>query len=334
MATRTVKLTFRGPVHLGQGRLSDSGYSCDAATLFSALFIEALRMGSSDELLEAARSGELGLSDAFPYIENKPYLPKPMLAAGTFDAQNSARESLDERLDSRQRKANKRLAYIPAAHYAGYLSGTFDAVTALEGFDLGKASLQTRVNLTREDSEDSLPYFVGGYTFSPGSGLYFISTGDYDIAPILEQLSYSGLGGKRTSGYGRFEYSIENSSPLGLVRNRADKAARGQQGVRDARLAAEKKTEQKTRILLSSALPRCDELSDDLLDGARYRLVRRGGFIQSTAHSGSPQKKRDMYVFAAGSTFERSFEGDIYDVNATPGSHPVWRYARAMWMEV
>lgn len=312
METRTVKLAFTGPVHFGRGRLSDGGCTCDAATLFSALYIEALHMGAgvADELLAAARSGALSISDAFPYIGETLYLPKPMLAADAFDARKKA---TGESGDSRERKANKKLAYVPVDRYADYLAGSFDSIRELGRFNLGASSLQTKVNLTRARGDDAEPYHVGGYAFEPGAGLYFLVQGSYDLAPILEQLGYSGIGGKRTSGYGRFTHRIEKCDPLRQVQRRAGVSA---------------------SVLLATATPAESELDDGLLSGARYRLVRKGGFIQSTTHSATPQKKRDLYLFAAGSTFARTFAGDVFDVNATPGSHPVYRYARAMWMEV
>lgn len=311
MDVRTVKLSFSGPVHFGHGRLSDGGCTCDAATLFSALYIEALHMGAADGLLEAARTGALALSDAFPYIEQTLYLPKPMLNPAVFDARKKATGDTG---DSRERKANKKLAYVPADRYASYVAGSFDSIRELERFQLGQTSLQTKVNLERARGDDAEPYHVGGYTFAPGAGLYFMVQGSYDVTPILEQLSYAGLGGKRTSGYGRFTFRVENQNPLKQVKRAVGGAP--------------------TSVLLATAAPAEHELDDVLLEGARYRLVRKGGFVQSTTHSATPQKKRDLYLFAAGSTFERTFEGAVFDVNATPGSHPVYRYARALWMEV
>lgn len=313
MVSTIVRMSFRGPVHFGQGRLSDGGYTCDAGTLFSALYIEALREGSQDELLEAVRCGELAISDAFPYMGETLYLPKPMVGSEVFDRRNQEQEALGRR-DSRERKANKKLSFVPAERYRDYLKGEFDPVTELARFNFGKSSLQTKVNLTREDGDDARPYFVGGFTYSPGSGIYFIVQGNYDLAGLMEQLSYAGIGGKRTSGYGRFEFRIEDSSSQSV----ADP---------DSKRVGD-------YVLLSTAAPRSDELDDMLLEGARYKLVRRGGFIQSTTHSPTPQKKRDMYLFAAGSTFTRRFEGDVFDVNETTDGHPVYRYAKALWMGV
>lgn len=310
MDTTIVKLSFSGPVHFGAGRLTDSAYTCDAATLFSAMYIESLHMGMADELLAAARLGDLGLSDAFPYVGDTFCLPKPMVASGTFE-----QKSPTDAGDSRERKANKKLGYIPAARYADYMAGKFDAVAELERFKPGVASLQAKVNLERLDGPDAEPYFVGGFSFAPNAGLYFLVRGSFDLVPILEQLSYSGIGGKRSSGYGRFAYTLMPVAQLGCALGDGF-AATG------------------TSVLLSTATPAQNELDDGLLRGARYRLVRKGGFVQSTSHSDTPQKKRDLYLFAAGSTFASRFDGDVFDVNATPGAHPVYRYARAFWMGV
>ena len=87
-------------------------------------------------------------------------------------------------------------------------------------------------------------------------------------------------------------------------------------------------------VLLSCAAPTQEELTDELLEGARYSLVRKSGFVQSATHHISPQKKRDLYLFGSGSMFLHPFCGGIFDVNATSGSHSVYRYARALWAEV
>lgn len=307
MPANTIIFRFNGPVHFGAGRLSDGGHGFDAGTLFSALYLEALRAGCADELLDAARTGSFSISDAFPYFGEMFYLPRPMLTSELSEEEGEPPLARD----TRRRKAMKKLEYLSCEHYGAYLSGELDPVKELEGFDLGVGAVRTLVNLERRESGDAEPYHVGSFSFRPGTGLYVLHEGDYDIRPLLDQLSYAGIGGKRTSGYGRFEYAIEPIDP------------REQIAARSAR-----------SVLLSTAIPRDDELTDELLAGARYRLVRKGGFVQSASHSASPQKKRDVYAFAPGSVFERRFEGDIVDVNATPGAHPVYRYARASWLEV
>ena len=307
MADRIVKLSFSGPVHFGARRLSDGAYTCDAATLFSALYIEALQEGSAEELLYAAKNGDLQLSDAFPYIGERLYVPKPMLGNMRKDAQRG------EVSESRERKANKKLKYIPLDSLNDYLAGNFDFIDALGQFDLGAAFARTKVNLTRATSDDAEPYHVGAFAYNPGCGIYFVVRGSYDAAPLFERLGYSGIGGKRTSGYGRFSARILNADGFG---DRLSNPASGR------------------AMLLSSSAPKESELTDELLAGAKYHLNRKGGFVQSSTHAETFRKKRDMWTFAPGSVFLRGFEGDVFDVNATSGSHPVFRYARAMWMEV
>ena len=314
MEGKIYKLSFSGPVHFGDGRLSDAEYTCDAATLFSALFIEALAVGCSDDLLQAARQSECMLSDCFPYIGSTLYLPKPR---GTFypDRQKvggSGGEDDDKATDSRERKAAKRLLYIPAERMADYMNGNINFLSEWQNFKLGQSFLRTKVNLTRNASDNAEPYHVGGYSFSPECGIYFIYQGSYDIEPLLDCLSFSGLGGKRSSGYGAFEYTVENATQIGNFHG----------------------PNEKMHMLLSSAAPKEAELTYGLLQNSLYKLDRRGGFVQSATHAASPRKKRDMWVFRPGSLFATSFSGDVFDVNDTPGAHAVYRYARAMWMEV
>lgn len=310
MNAKIVRLTFLSPVHFGRGRLSDSAFTCDAGTLFSALFIEALKNDASADLLRAAQSGEFSISDAFPYIHGSLYLPKPMAARQTETASTVVQ-------DSRARKASKKLLYLPSRTFKKYLQGDFDAIGELEAFSkgLGSPYVQTKVNLTRESKDDADPYVIGGFSFAHDAGIYFIVEGSYDVRPLLDSLQYSGLGGKRTSGYGRFSYKIENLSSTEL-----EPLFSGQMGDRS--------------VLLSTAMPKLAELDDSLLEGAHYRLIRRGGFVQSSTHGPTFQKKRDQFLFAAGSVFTKRFSGDVFDVNQTPQAHPVYRYARALWLGV
>jgi CRISPR-associated protein Csm4 len=309
MSTKIVKLGFSAPVHLGNGRLSDTDSVFAADTLFSALFIEAIKLGCESDLLQSAREGDLTISDAFPYIGDTFFLPKPMVSG------KEAKAAQTERADSIQKKALKNLPYISTSSYGDFLTGRLDPVAEEEKLSgLGYEDVQTKVNLMRIDSEDAKPYHVGTFTFADDAGLYFLVKGTYDLIPVLDALQYSGLGGKRTSGYGRFTFEvIENSEVTKLVSAAA--------------------TQEKTAVLLASSFPKETELNEELITSASYRLKRRSGFVQSETYSATPNKKRDFYSFAAGSVFSGTFEGDVFDVGAG-GSHPVYRYAKAMWMEV
>ena len=85
-------------------------------------------------------------------------------------------------------------------------------------------------------------------------------------------------------------------------------------------------------MLLSGAFPQEKEL-DQSLEGASYLLNKRSGYVASEFYAEEYRRKRDLYVFAAGSCFKNEFEGDIYDVT-NGGSHPVYRYAKPLFMGV
>lgn len=88
----------------------------------------------------------------------------------------------------------------------------------------------------------------------------------------------------------------------------------------------------KKKILLSTALPKDEEL-ESALENASYQLEKRSGFIASSTYAEEWRKKKDLYVFAAGSCFDNTFEGDIYDVS-DGGKHSVYRYAKPLFLGV
>ena len=64
---------------------------------------------------------------------------------------------------------------------------------------------------------------------------------------------------------------------------------------------------------------------------ATYSFEKRSGFVFGVGGDGL--KKKDLYVFGAGSCFKNCFAGDIYNVSRG-SEHPVYRYAKALFMEV
>ncbi len=276
MKRSIVKLKFSSPIHIGDRSLSDSEFDIKADTIFSALCIES---GNISKLINEVRQGGLKISDTFPYIDNYYYLPKPMIYVN-HEVENY--------------KLFKKIKYITEDTLDSYLKGELYPEYELENFILGESDVRTRVSV----GED--PYQVGIYSFKENAGLYIIveHTSDY-IFDIFERLQYSGIGGKRSSGFGRFTFEIEECFKF-------------PQGNK--------------KILLNSAMAKEDELERSL-DGANYLLQKRSGFIH-----GSRYKKQDFYTFKSGSVFENGFRGDIYDVGND--EHPVYRYAVPMFMGV
>ena len=88
----------------------------------------------------------------------------------------------------------------------------------------------------------------------------------------------------------------------------------------------------KYAMLMSLALPKDEEL-EDALQGASYQLVKKSGFVASDTYAPQQMRKKDLYVFKAGSCFQHSFQGDLWDVSEA-GMHPVYRYAKGMFLGV
>ena len=302
MRMEIYKLHFKAPVHFGNKRLSDGEMSIAADTLFSALFIEALQLKMDTNWL----LNDLVLSDTFPYENELFYLPKPLIKIESQEEGNH--------------KDFKKLKYIPVYNYTDYLQGRLtaeDAKDLNEIFYVGSFTLQTKVSLTEQEkdpSADSEPYSVGTFTFEANSGLYFIAKGSDqaldNLKQVMNALQYAGLGGKRFAGFGRFEYDIiENEDLQELLVNKGDQ-----------------------NILLSTSMAKEDEIERSC-EGARYTIKKRSGFIQSDRYSDNLVKKNDFYSFSAGSVFINPFEGNIFNVG-TKGTHPVYRYAKPLWMQV
>lgn len=305
MSLRIIKLSFNGPVHFGTKRLGGSDFSIKSDTLFSALFIEALNLGVSTKFLLE----DLLISDTFPFKDNTMFLIKPMIQI----------ESKNQNLTDK--KAFKDLKYIPVDMYVPYINGECDGEDVKDfkdWLDIGYSTTLTKVALESMEAisqKESQPYNVGIHTFSNNSGLYFIAKGDAEslnkLELVLESLQFSGIGGKRSSGYGRFTYEVVNDSDLeSLLKNKGNQ-----------------------KILLSTAMVHEQESLEIILEEANYLLRKRSGFVQSTTYRNTIVKKNDFYSFAAGSVFKKTFLGDIFNVG-NQGKHPVYRYAKALWLEV
>ena len=300
MNYKIYKLKFNAPVHFGNGVLNESALNFQADTLFSALYIEAMKPGLEGELYDAVKNEKLLFSDAFPYIKDRYFLPKPMLYVEPRDQG-----------DSKQKKQYKKLKYIPAEKMGDYLAGDVNPEECgLHG--LGRAYSQVMAAVRRE--EDTLPYRVGNYLFNEGSGLYIIAAlenedAQYLLEDLLDSLSYAGIGGKRNSGKGRFE--LRNGSKTDCLLDMLEKKSG-------------------RYMLLSSALPQEDETDAALADAA-YLLQKRSGFVYSESYAEEQRKKRELFTMQAGSCFANRFHGDIYDVGEG-GAHAVYRYAKVLFL--
>ena len=314
------KLRFLAPVHFGDSvsavSLSTSQMTFCADRLFSALCQVAARRDPEGpaKLADMVRAGKLKFSDAFPWKEENLYLPRPCLEAKTI-----------QEGDASDRKIMKKVEYLPLKQYQAFLQSLnggvpVDPKTLLVRF--GQGIVVTRASVAEE--EDTVPYAVGQFTFDGNSGLYFFA-GVEDahekdmLCDLIRQIGYGGIGGKVSSGYGNF--TVEQVCPV-------DETGDGQAGALES-LDAPKAD---FWISLTASLPQDEEL-DSVLDGALYQLIRRGGFVQTTGLTG-PGKKREQFFLKAGSTFHKTYRGDIFDVAPAGCPHPVYRYAVPIFLGV
>lgn len=299
------KLDFRTGVHFGTGMLNESVMTFYADQLFSALYIEALKQGRADDFMNKVKAGQLLFSDAFPFIGQRYFVPKPMLYV-----ENKG----EEQGDSIKKKKLKKLLFLPEEELNAFLDGSLEYKDdPLK--NIGKFVQQTKGNV-RSGEDDTRPFRVGMFNFNEESGLYVVLayedvTGKELFEELFEALSYTGIGGEKSSGLGKF---VLRTGKLSADYRRRLKDKTGK------------------NMLLSVALPQQEEM-EGALDEASYMLVKRSGFIDSQTFAPELRKKRDLYVMGSGSVVKYRFKGDVYDI-APAGKHPVYRYAKPLFLGV
>lgn len=309
MEFKVYQFNFTTGVHFGKRAVDDTEYTLGADTIFSALCHEFLKQGKEELswFVKRAMEGNIRLSDGFPYIGDTYYVPKPMIDM----------EQEKEQRDSILKKAYKRLSYLPVDKMDKYIQGTLDVQEEEAKFRKQLGNRVMKVSASVRGEKETVPYRVGTYYFKPESGLYVIVGYEeeedlFKIEDCLEALSFSGIGGKRNAGLGRYVLlSGKNSEKL---------------------IECLKKKQGKVWMSLSCSLPKDEEL-EPALEGANYLMVKRSGFVASSTYAKEQMRKRDLYVLKSGSCFENRYEGDVYDVSDGE-RHPVYRYAKPLFMEV
>ena len=210
MKQAVYKLEFKTGVHFGNEALSSNNSFFKADTLFSALYIEAIKLGLSDELLQNTKSGKILISDAFPYIGDTYYISKPMVYIEKSD-----------RGDSKLKKAYKNLKYVPVQLFDKYLNADINPdECSLNGLGCEYDHIMASVGVNESDTE---PYSVGTFFFAKDSGLYIIAEFCSEdeksmFEELMDCLSYSGIGGKRSAGKGRFIFRIAKNTEALITR--------------------------------------------------------------------------------------------------------------------
>ena len=188
-----LKLAFDTAVHFGGSDSAvgsqSSALTLRADTIFSALCHTALEVYGEpalEELLVSADADALRISDAMPWRGDTFYLPKP-IAASTSPAE----------LSTVERKAVKKLAWIPVSKFDRYTASLHTGTYPLDELDqsFGQAYEQTKASVT--DGADAKPYFVGLYRPHAGCGLYVLCAceGNDQLKMLKELFTLLGLSG-------------------------------------------------------------------------------------------------------------------------------------------
>lgn len=289
--------------HFGAGSLATVEATPSAERIFSALFIEALKIHQEDEFLDLARSSDFVMSNGLPYLYGL-YLPKPI---------GYPKKDFAITRDSRDKaKASKKLEFIHIDIFDEYINGELEDVRDLLAEE---EELYIEENITKNAVKahtDTELYRMSIVRYKEDVEVAFIATKDPLLEDLMARLQYSGIGGKRSVGYGLFDFSTEALYPEVEKRIVLDS--------------------DKDLLLLTDSFPKDEDL-DKSLEGADYLIEKSSGFAFSTAVE-AEDRKADLFKFKAGSCFRHSFKGDIYNLAPASYPHPVWNYAKPLFYEL
>lgn len=310
---RHVCLHFTAPVHLGDQGIGNetSGMVLRSDTLFSALWI-AWQQCFDEPLAVNGDVGEplLTVSSAFPFVKDTCFFPRPMMPMP--HGERTDEELQQDIRDKNLTKEVKKLRYIPETLFGKWVNGESFAVQDVEamvarGKELDRAikrTIRPRVALDRESQASSL-FFYGETRFAPRAGLHFFARLRSDNWKRLEQalawLGESGIGGKRSAGYGTFRPGYLDS-PLPEAAN------------------------PNAWLSLSLVLPGGGEACR----ADQYSLVSRMGWTEGSQGSTDWRHHR-IAMFGEGSLFREPLRGQVADVRPfAEFPHPVYRNGLAL----
>lgn len=320
-------LKFLTPVHFGDtangGFLDKIAMSCGVDTLFAALCQEAALQGQEavEKLIAKVEQREIVLSSLMPYFCDEQnnedmhfYLPKPMLIS---EAKTQVPKSFSEvKSLATQLKKQKQTGFVRASQIKKLVQCCKHGVTAeLDCESFVAPYVSGRVAL-REDKPN--PYYVGSYVFADNAGLYFVCGVQKDedidfVEDLLVNLGYSGIGGKRSSGYGKFEladdrlevneefYSYDDDEALAKMLHDEDSAL---------------------QMCIAPVCPVADDIAE--VKKGTYKLIKRGGFIASPELAENI-KRDSVYLLAEGSCFAKRLHGQMLMQRLDGVDHGIYR---------
>lgn len=320
--------TFTSSVHFGN---TNEGGSLDKVqiTISSDTFVSACvneigyNQTEVDWLIGSLQSGRIKISSLFPYTnlrkELELFLPRPIYVAKQNVDTACDSSTLQERV--KEQKKLKKIAYVRASYI--YNEGGKCAIdSTMKAPFFGQFLTAQRVSLRTEKSR---PYVVGSFKFAPEAGLYCIAGVENEddihrIKSIFESLGYTGIGGKRSSGYGQFivedEFELDEFPLCG-----ADDAALYQLLHQNGPIF----------MSISAVTPVADEIEE--IGNCTYKLMRRSGFVYSESIA-EPYKRNSFYALQEGSCMQKALDGQIIELSHEKSSHPIYKNMTGFWLGV
>jgi len=319
------RLNFKTAVRFGNGKgasgLDTGKVSLSSDSLFSAIFTEYIRIFGEEEankLVASFEKGETAISSMFPWKRTEKgfsyYIPRPIFPG----VKRSGEDNVKKRL-----KKIKFISLSNLSKYIDFLNGRTGLGEENDwDLEIGSELITDRVNLTGEKPE---PYRVASYRFVEGSGLYFVIRYTDEILfenfkKAVELLGISGIGGKVSSGLGK--YSLD----VGFLEG---------QGEEKLLYDMLEDKNAKVQMLIGAYHPKEEEIEKLKQEGYTYILEKRDGFCTSPYFSNNDGhlKRKSCVMVAEGSCFAERLEGQILDLSYG-NFHKVYRLGKTLFVGV
>lgn len=335
-------LKFSTPVRFGDigGDLTNSLFTCSADTFFSALCSEVNMCfnGYLKDFIDKFKNGDIILSSLFPYYlipetdeqddDLHLYLPKPLLH-NEENYKNIKPFSEMKNIVQASKETNN-TAFIRASEIKSYLK----AKKARIAYNYKNPKFAEKLTMTKVNCRQttSLPYVVSSYKFADNAGLYFIVGFNNEddnmlFQEIVTSLGYSGIGGKRSSGYGKYELAKEPYEIQELYAYYTDETSLAKMLTNNT---------SKFQMCIAPVIPIAKDIdfisNNDKKDKMySYQLVKRTGFIYSQ-NINTAIKHNTIYLIAEGSCFARKLIGTMPSYQHSALTHEIYRNGMGMFV--
>ncbi len=306
-----VKIKPESPFHIGKKGVGQEGTErwVRSDTLAGGIFNAWVVVHGEEDLKNLLstfnESFPFRISSAFPWFKEKThevfFYPRPLLPLGEMVEEEVLRDGKVKVKDIKKSK----------------LVPEYILRMMLDGRKLGRDEIQQirdgNTILGEHVKEETLPrvamgplsvktnyYRLGALFFSDDSGLYFLAEFSSDevkekFMAALRYLGETGIGGKRTSGMGKF--TIED--------------------VEEVEFPADG-----DRFLSLSLVSPADE--EEAKSGSG-EFVERSGWV----NFGRPKRQLNVVMFEEGSVFEKKVKGRLVDVTPSGCEKRIYRYGIA-----